>query len=543
MRVLAPEIAEAVLSALDSSSMKSLRATSRQCHALVSKHTTKLTMGSQGVQHFTTVPLYKVYPALTELSVGQKVPAGQLLGLLRARGLEHLDLQALDLSRCTTRWTVTGWGEFVTLLPDGLRIKLHPRCMANPVATDLVGKARCVPRYHMPRHHMPRHHMPRLGRAAERHTEVPRALRTNARDVAAALSLLARLQPASVVELEESEGASAAVVWCENQKGLDALCRCRQLVKAALGLGRVSAGTHWNFGRLGNLTNLTHLSVKLSDPGLTMALLQALTVLPQMTTLRLCRSTLYPHSLSAMAMLPALTSLLPASQLAFRPEAATPAPSSARPLATQAPPAAAPAPPQQQQRPQTAAPVRSAPHGAPPAAGLPTSVPASAAPPRPVPEPAPAARPAAVAEPGAPALAPVPVDASGLPHWETLIERSNLRGPLGLLAQNSLLRERDGNTLVLALQPAHMHLAVEPMVSQMAERIGQALGENIRLRFVGNAAHATAETPAVRAAQARDTAQSAAEESIEDDPLVQSMKREFGARVVPQSVKPFNQST
>ncbi|MEW5314620.1 MAG: hypothetical protein WDW38_006099 [Sanguina aurantia] len=245
MRVLAPEITEAVLSALDSSSMKSLRATSRQCHALVSKYTTQLTIGSQGVQHFTTVPLYKVYPALTELSVGHGVPVVQLLGLLRATGLENLDLEVLDLSR-----------------------------------------------------------------AAERHTEVLRTLRTNARDVAAALSLLAKLQPASVVELEESEGASAAVVWCENQKGLDALCRCRQLVKAALGLGRVSARIQWNFGRLGNLTNLTHLSVKLSDPGLTMALLQALTVLPQMTTLRLCRSTLTPPCLSAMAVLPALTSLL-----------------------------------------------------------------------------------------------------------------------------------------------------------------------------------------------------------------------------------------
>jgi DNA polymerase-3 subunit gamma/tau len=141
------------------------------------------------------------------------------------------------------------------------------------------------------------------------------------------------------------------------------------------------------------------------------------------------------------------------------------------------------------------------------------------------------------------AVAPIARDASGLPHWESLIERANLRGPFGLLAQNALLRERDGNTLVLALQPAHMSLAVEPMVSQMEERIGDALGERIRLRFVSNTAtSASTETPAARAAQARDTAQSAAEQSIEGDPLVQSLKREFGARVVPQSIKPFSQN-
>ncbi|OOG63293.1 DNA polymerase III subunit gamma/tau [Rhodanobacter sp. B04] len=136
--------------------------------------------------------------------------------------------------------------------------------------------------------------------------------------------------------------------------------------------------------------------------------------------------------------------------------------------------------------------------------------------------------------------APVARDANGLPNWDALIEQAGLRGPFGLLAQNAVLRERDGQTLVLALQPAHMNLAVEPMVSQMEERIGQVLGERIRLRFVSNTPEAGVQTPAARAAQARDAAQAAAEQAIEGDPLVQSLKREFGARVVPQSIKPLD---
>ncbi len=151
----------------------------------------------------------------------------------------------------------------------------------------------------------------------------------------------------------------------------------------------------------------------------------------------------------------------------------------------------------------------------------------------------PPARGEAVSPPAPPEPTPVPRDASGLPVWEALIAQAGLRGPLGLLAQNAALRERDGQTLVLALQPVHMHLAVEPMVSQMEERIGQALGERIRLRFVGSSAGAAVETPAARAAQARDIAQSAAEQAIESDPLVQSLKRDFGAKVVPQSIKPI----
>jgi len=207
--------------------------------------------------------------------------------------------------------------------------------------------------------------------------------------------------------------------------------------------------------------------------------------------------------------------------LAFRPDDGAPATRAERPAATPSPAAA----PQRNSAPAPSARPASVMHQ--PAADV-----------RPAPRVEPV--PAAAVAPVPPAVAPIAIDEQGLPHWESLIERANLRGPFGLLAQNALLRQRDGNTLVLALQPAHMSLAVEPMVSQMEERIGQALGERIRLRFVGIAASATTETPAARAAQARDVAQSAAEDSIEGDPLVQSLKREFGARVVPQSIKPLN---
>ena len=153
-------------------------------------------------------------------------------------------------------------------------------------------------------------------------------------------------------------------------------------------------------------------------------------------------------------------------------------------------------------------------------------------------EPAPVRAPPVPVPPPAPARAAPALDARGLPHWDSLIEQAGLRGPMGQLALNAALREREGQTLVLALQPVHMHLAVEPMVGQMEERISQALGERIRLRFVSDQAGGV-ETPAVRAANARTAAQSAAEQSIEEDPLVQSLRREFGARVLPQSVKPF----
>jgi len=172
------------------------------------------------------------------------------------------------------------------------------------------------------------------------------------------------------------------------------------------------------------------------------------------------------------------------------------------------------------------------------ASPVPAAAPAQAARPAPAPYAAPPAAPresaAAVAPPVQRVAAP-----GGLPDWEALIQRADLRGPLGQLAQNSALRGREGQTLVLALQPTYMHLAVEPIVSQIADRLSETLGEPIRLRFVEDS-HGAAHTPAARAAEARSAAQSAAEASIEGDPLVQALKREFGARVVPQSIKPIN---
>jgi DNA polymerase-3 subunit gamma/tau len=203
--------------------------------------------------------------------------------------------------------------------------------------------------------------------------------------------------------------------------------------------------------------------------------------------------------------------------LAFRPEAApgaTPGPSRATAASH-----SASAPSRPQAVPKPAAPARDAPVAAAPAAP---------------------AREQVAVPPGSTAAAPPTPGGDGLPDWDALIARAALHGPLRMLAQNAVLRAREGQTLVLALQPTHLHMAVEPMVSQMAQLISTALGETVLWRFVSVSSRpAAAQTPAARAAQARAAAQAHAEAAIDADPLVQSLKREFGARVVPQSVKPL----
>ncbi|SEN01900.1 DNA polymerase-3 subunit gamma/tau [Luteibacter sp. UNCMF331Sha3.1] len=176
-----------------------------------------------------------------------------------------------------------------------------------------------------------------------------------------------------------------------------------------------------------------------------------------------------------------------------------------------------------------------------PSAPPPRPAPSAAAPPaRPQPA-APAPAPAPVAPPPAEPPRPLTVDANGLPDWHELVERANLRGPIGQLAQNCSLREIDGESMVLALTPSHMHLAVEPLTSQMEEKVSQAIGRRVRFRFVADRGNLG--TPAERRAQVLSDAQANAEASMEADPLVQTLKRDFDARVIPQSIKPVEPGT
>ncbi|MDE1958223.1 MAG: DNA polymerase III subunit gamma/tau [Xanthomonadaceae bacterium] len=138
---------------------------------------------------------------------------------------------------------------------------------------------------------------------------------------------------------------------------------------------------------------------------------------------------------------------------------------------------------------------------------------------------------AAVAAQNPPAISSEPLD------WEALIERAGLRGALGQLARHAVLRSREGDVLVLALPKQDLQLVVEPFTSQLEEKLSAAMGAaRVRVRFVAADADAGA-SPAARAERARSEGQTAAAAAIDDDPLVQALKRDFGARVLPQSIR------
>jgi DNA polymerase III subunit gamma/tau len=141
--------------------------------------------------------------------------------------------------------------------------------------------------------------------------------------------------------------------------------------------------------------------------------------------------------------------------------------------------------------------------------------------------------PGATAEPVA-SSEPLVLGADGMPDWEQWIARAKLGGPVGQLARHAAPKSLDGAMLTLALKPEHQPLA-DSLGDTLQRQLGDALGKPLRLRFVKDMA---VETPAARAARARSAEQAAAERAINEDPTVQSLQREFGARVIPESIKP-----
>jgi DNA polymerase-3 subunit gamma/tau len=122
--------------------------------------------------------------------------------------------------------------------------------------------------------------------------------------------------------------------------------------------------------------------------------------------------------------------------------------------------------------------------------------------------------------------------------WDQLIRRAELGGPLGQFARQTTLVAIEGSLVRLALKPAHEHLAAGPVVAQLEQKLGSALGGKIKIKFERDAGGA--ESPAEQKMRTDSTRRQAAEDSLRSDPFVQSLEQTFGARVIPNSVRPVD---
>ena len=201
------------------------------------------------------------------------------------------------------------------------------------------------------------------------------------------------------------------------------------------------------------------------------------------------------------------------------------------------------------------APSRAEARRAPPAPSVET--PQTATPAAPSPRPSPPvepARPGPVAAPAAPAPAAVsaapaavspasaaPASSLDAAGWVDLVAGLSLRGPVRELAAHAAFLDWDGGVLRLSLPASDDHLKAPFLVSQLANALAPRLGATPQIR-IDEAAAVVGETLHGRTARERDERQAAAENAFLSDPQVQRLMQEQGARLVPDSIRPFDEA-
>ena len=188
--------------------------------------------------------------------------------------------------------------------------------------------------------------------------------------------------------------------------------------------------------------------------------------------------------------------------------------------------------------------VEFAPHEVPPWETMPEAAPAAAAArvaprpavaPAPEPEPEPEPAPRAAWTPSEPSGEPVPTTPEG-DRWfaavQQLIASEAITALVRELALQSQLMGCDGDHWTLCVQRQSLNQATA------RERLRAALAEAGLAQQLSVEIGAVTDTPARRNAAAAQQRQRLAEEIVMNDPLVQTLMREHGARIVPGSIKP-----
>jgi DNA polymerase-3 subunit gamma/tau len=123
--------------------------------------------------------------------------------------------------------------------------------------------------------------------------------------------------------------------------------------------------------------------------------------------------------------------------------------------------------------------------------------------------------------------------------WIALVAGSSLKGPARILAEHSTFVGYEDGVLRLALPAEEEHLKSGVLVKLMGEALASALGGVPQIRFEGVAAQGGSLRE--RNERARDERQSAAESTFLNDPDVQRLMSQHGARLVADSIRPFDE--
>ena len=119
--------------------------------------------------------------------------------------------------------------------------------------------------------------------------------------------------------------------------------------------------------------------------------------------------------------------------------------------------------------------------------------------------------------------------------WRSLVDNLKL-GLARALAQNCELVRHEDNAIYLSVPEAQKHLLEASYQEKLRTAIAQYFGRKMQLHFdIGGSGN----TPAQQRMEEKAALQSQAESAIREDDFVQALVKDFGAQIIPSSIKPI----
>ena len=141
------------------------------------------------------------------------------------------------------------------------------------------------------------------------------------------------------------------------------------------------------------------------------------------------------------------------------------------------------------------------------------------------------------------AATPAPIEDSSTPtitrafdgNWRALVDRLKL-GLARALAQNCELASFDEEHIAFSVPPSQKHLLNMGYEEKLRSAVEQHFGRKIKMTFsLGGSGN----TPAQLMSQEKAALQADAEDAIHNDGFVQALIKDFGAQIIPSSIKPL----
>lgn len=141
------------------------------------------------------------------------------------------------------------------------------------------------------------------------------------------------------------------------------------------------------------------------------------------------------------------------------------------------------------------------------------------------------------------AVTPIPIEDSSTPtitrsfdgNWRALVDRLKL-GLARALAQNCELASFDEEHIAFSVPPSQKHLLNMGYEEKLRSAVEQHFGRKIKMTFsLGGSGN----TPAQLISQEKAALQADAEDAIHSDGFVQALIKDFGAQIIPSSIKPL----